>query len=429
MDIKSWYKERGLQFVWQRGNSLLNRYSIGSGKAIRRINNLMRELSELGCLPTFFIPGNIVARYPQFAKHLQQMGAELAVHSYHHINLNHLPIPLAEKQVVRAIRAFDSSGIENRGLRCPYLGYSNEMLNSLPKGLVDYSSNQAIFWDVADKKIGNCRGILFNELEKFYKAKDSSKNVCLPFTLSNLVEIPVCVPDDIQLIDGLLLNAEDISQAWIRFLEKTYLRGELFTLIFHTELASMYGVPFVELVRRARQYQPGVWITRLRDISDWWREKSKFGIEIASAANELKLIFDCSSRGTILVKNLDLHGRGAVWDGKYYRLQSETLEVPVCPRPFIGLPDSAPEPVVSFLREEGYILDSSKTARDCGLILEKDLLSSLVNNVELINFIESSTAPLIRYWRWPYGAKSALSITGDLDALSLMDYASRFIQT
>jgi hypothetical protein len=36
-----------------------------------------------------------------------------------------------------------------------------------------------------------------------------------------------------------------------------------------------------------------------------------------------------------------------------------------------------------------------------------------------------SPAPLVKLGRWPDGAKSALCLTGDLDALSLVDYLSR----
>jgi hypothetical protein len=50
-----------------------------------------------------------------------------------------------------------------------------------------------------------------------------------------------------------------------------------------------------------------------------------------------------------------------------------------------------------------------------------------VNEVQLIEVIESSPSPLVRYGRWPYGSKSALCISGDLDALTLFDYASRLV--
>jgi hypothetical protein len=91
----------------------------------------------------------------------------------------------------------------------------------------------------------------------------------------------------------------------------------------------------------------------------------------------------------------------------------------------VGIAANAPERTVSFLRDQGYILDASETARSCGIFLDNDTLSKLTNEVELVNYIEISPTPLVRFWRWPNGAKSALCITGDLDALTLFDYASR----
>ena len=425
MDLKSWYKKRGPEFVWYRGMRLLGRYRIGSNRAIQRIKECVESLVEMGCAPTLFTPGMVVDRNPQFIQNLQQLGAEIAVHSYHHVNLSEMPVSFATQQLMRAIRSFERFGIEKRGFRCPYLAYSDELLNSLPCGMFDYSSNEALLWDVVDHNDLNHKGIFFDALEKFYKGRNASESVCLPSMRSNMVEIPICVPDDLQLHDGLFLNDEDIKQVWARFLEQTYSRGELFNLIFHTELASCVDDSFVELLNRARQLRPMVWITRLRDISDWWREKLKFGVEITSNAKELKLTFDCSPRATILVRGLHSPESGLMWDGTYSRWKSNTLEVPANPRPFIGLADGIPERIISFLHEQGYILDTGETARFCGLILDNDILTKLPNDVELVNYIEASPAPLVRYWRWPNGAKSALSLTGDMDALSLMDYVSR----
>jgi hypothetical protein len=425
MYIRKWYKMRGARFVLHRSSILLQRYGVTATKNIHRIGECTEALAELGYGPTFFTPGILVERYPHFIQGLQENGAEIAVHSYQHINLDLLSISEAEQQLIKAINIFSRYGVENHGFRCPYLGYREEMLAALPNGMFDYSSNEAILCDLGSQYDTSHKSLFFNTLEKFYKGGNFSENPCLPFMRSNMVEIPICVPDDLQLHDGLLLDEEGITQVWARMLEQTYVRGELFTLIFHTELASFHSGSFTRLIMRAREYQPSVWIARLQDISDWWREKSKFKVDITSNLNELKLTFDCSPRATILVRGLDLHNSGLKWDGVYVKLQSNTLEVPANPRPFIGIADGIPEDIVSFLQEQGYILNIDDTASSCGLILNNEILNNLSNNVELVNFIESSTTPLVRYWRWPNGAKSAMSITGDLDALSLWDYATR----
>ena len=98
--------------------------------------------------------------------------------------------------------------------------------------------------------------------------------------------------------------------------------------------------------------------------------------------------------------------------------------MPANPRAFVGLPASAPEPAASFLREQDYIGDTTDAAVRCAIYLGASTLDGL-NQVQLVDHIEVSPGPLARYRRRPDGAKSALCITGDLDALTLLDYAGR----
>jgi hypothetical protein len=43
--------------------------------------------------------------------------------------------------------------------------------------------------------------------------------------------------------------------------------------------------------------------------------------------------------------------------------------------------------------------------------------------------IEQSDTPLIRYWRWPNQARSAVSVTGDIDAITINDFILRILET
>ena len=302
VSLEKWYQARGPRFIWQRATSLLDRYDVSPAKAIRRIDDCVETLAGLGCAPTFPTPGIVVQRYPQFFRHLQNAGAEIAVHSYQHIDLSALPVPAARQQLVRAVQTFERFGIEVHGFRCPYLGWSEELRHALPDGMFDYSSNEVIFCE--PDNLANHRSEFFDKLRSLYRGKPFAETVCVPSTHPNLIEIPVCAPDDLQLIDGLRLGPEEIGQTWIQMLDQVHRRGELFTLIFHPELASFCGVPFVSLLRRASQVAPPVWIARLREVSDWWREKSSFRVESSETSTGLRLSFTCSPRATILVRGL-----------------------------------------------------------------------------------------------------------------------------
>jgi hypothetical protein len=371
------------------------------------------------------VPAAILKHHPRLVHRLQDAGVEIAVHGYDHIDLGVLPVVEARAQLVKAAETFRRSGIEVRGFRCPYVGCSDELLDALPGGLFDYSSNRMIRHDDL-LGLNACRkGVEFDVLDRFYEARPGTNTVCMPWRRSAMLEIPICVPDDLQLHDGLHLNAEGISRAWRQILDLTHKRGELFTLIFHLELASFCEESFAALIEEARRLRPPVWIARLRDICDWWQEKAAFGADVSETPEGLHISFECSPRATVLARGLPAAGEGQAWDNGYQCVVAKSLDVPADPRPLVGIAADVPGSVATFLKEQGYILDAGETAARCGTYLDASVLSNLASEVDLVNYIEDSRWPLVRYWPWPDGAKSALCVTGDLDALSLLDYASR----
>ena len=425
MNLKKWYADRGPKFITQRASKLFSRYGISAQRSKTRIEDSMQTLAKFGCAPTFFTPGTVVERYPQFIQGLQKEGAEIAVHSYQHIDLSAIKPAEAVDQLMKALSVFEKFGIENHGFRGPYLGCSKELLDSIPADLFEYSSNQAIWVDGPALDSARNQTLIFDTLRRFYQPAPSSETVSNPSMRTNLLEIPVCVPDDLQLHDGLNLKSPGISQVWIEMLQQTHARGDLFNLIFHPELSSICTESFEILLEQAKLLKPAVWITRLCDINDWWKEKAGFKVDVHPNSEGLTLEFTCSARGTVLAKGFDHTYSDNLWNETYFELQDKTLTLPTNQHPFVGLDYKAPEQIVTFLREQGYIVITDHMATSCEVYIDAETLSRLGSQVNIIDYIETSSAPLIRFWKWPNGAKSAICITGDLDAMTLFDYASR----
>ena len=416
---------RGPEFIRKRATALLGRYGLTPSVAMRRLESCVATLSECGCAPTLPTPGRVVQRYPQFLRQLQNMGAEIAVHGYDHVELAaYRPIE-ARQQLLRAVEVFRQHGIEAFGFRCPYLSWTEELLAELPKGMFDYSSNAAIRWDVTPATSAHSAAVGSEVLRRLYRPASALDTVCVPWTRPNMVEIPVCVPDDLELHDSLQLRPEGVAQAWIQILHRTFQRGELFHLLFHPELADRHRLPFMAVLEEARSLQPRIWMARLREISDWWREKSAFGVAASRTPTGLLISFTCSERATVLIKGLNACQSEYAWDGAYYQLRTRALHVPAEPRPFVGLSEDVPERMASFLREQDYILDTGDTAKTCATYIDAATLARQSSAVELVHHIEASSGPLVRYWRWPDGAKSAMCVSGDLDAITVLDYAAR----
>jgi peptidoglycan/xylan/chitin deacetylase (PgdA/CDA1 family) len=367
----------------------------------------------------------VVRRNGDFCRELQHLGTEFAVHGHDHVDFRSLSQNEAKQQLIRAANAFDSSGIQFEGFRCPYLSYADHMADAIPNGSYKYSSNRPVWWNVVSADSTQTATAIFHSLERLYRAGSPENLVVMPRVCGDLLEIPPSLPDDITLHDGLRQGQEGMKQAWNEILRRTHRRGELFVHLFHPETFHHCRLAFDSLLTEARLLRPSVWVTQLRDVSRWWWETTGFAAHVSSGSRGLLIDFNCSERATVLIRNLETTQPTHSWDGSYSVLESRSLQLSNGQRPFVGVAGETPSHTLSFLKEQGYILDTSPNAPCCGIYLEASTLAKLETDVQLVDHIESSPAPLVRFWRWPHEAKSSLCITGDLDALSLMDYASR----
>lgn len=428
--LTHWMQQRNPQYIALRLVALLQRYGITSAKARKRTLDCVKFLANHDCYPTFPTPGRVVRQNTAFCQELQDLGSELAVHGYDHIDFHSLSKEEARHQFVRATQAYEQSGIQSEGFRCPYLSYSEELLPAIPDGMFKYSSNKAIWWNVVPMENGNGANAIFDSLSKFYRARSAEATVSTPTITKNVVEIPASLPDDLQLYDGLKLGAQGLAQSWLKMLHQIHRRGEMFVLLFHPESFYCCALAFESILSAAKQLEPAVWLTRLRDVSDWWWEKANFKVELLSdSANSsrLHLHFDCSQRATVLMRNIETSAPTHPWYEDYRVLDSRECQVVATPRPFVGALPGVPADTIAFLREQGYIVETGEQASQCGVHLDVPTVARLNSQVELIAYIESTSAPLVRFWRWPDEHRSALCITGDLDALSLLDYATRLL--
>src|SRR2546425_4542915 len=121
--LAPWLELRDVRYITLRLLSLLIRYGITSVRAKRRAVDCVMLLARYDCYPTFPTPGRVVRRHAAFCRELQEIGAELAVHSYDHLDFRSLSWAEASRQFIEADKAFDRGGIQFEGFRCPYLSY------------------------------------------------------------------------------------------------------------------------------------------------------------------------------------------------------------------------------------------------------------------------------------------------------------------
>jgi len=82
--------------------------------------------------------------------------------------------------------------------------------------------------------------------------------------------------------------------------------------------------------------------------------------------------------------------------------------------------------LLHFLRQQGFLVEISQKSMLYSCFFDQVNYDGSQERA-VLDKIEGSGCSLIRLGRWPDMAQSALAITGDIDALTLIDFAFRMI--
>jgi hypothetical protein len=396
------------------------RYGLTSRKAKERVRRCVARLDRHGVRPTFATPGRVVDEDPAFFRELHEAGAELAIHGYDHADFRRLTREQAAWQFDQALAAYRRHGVPCDGFRCPYLSCTSDVRAVLPPGALAYSSNQAIAWPAPG---AGAAGPVFAQLARNYRAVPCDDVVATPALDGDLVEIPASVPDDLQLCDGLGLGEHGLLEAWLQTLRETHRRGELFAPLFHPEAYDLLDTAVDGVLDAVGAQRPAVWAAQLRDIAHWWREREAFRARATRDGAGWVLELEAGERATVLVRDWRWPARTRPWDGPWSVLEDRRPHVDGPTLPFVGA-SGVDGPTVAFLVEQGHVVDTDPGA-DCSVSLTASDVRRLGSRRALVEHLDRSSGPLLRFGRWPSEAKSAFCLAGDLDALSLRDYALR----
>jgi len=232
------------------------------------------------------------------------------------------------------------------------------------------------------------------------------------------------------MVDRLgITDEEEVREIWGAILRETYERGELFTLALHHERVGLCGGALESVLQQAAGLDPPVWLTTLGEVARWWNERGEFNFEVSSEGDGRYAIkANCSERATILLRNCGVDKPTADWSGRYETIEAREFVVESPRRPFVGVaPDSSPD-AIEFLRREGFVVEESDQPANYGIYLADLTDFQEADEKPLAEALEDSNAPLIRYWRWPNKARSALAITGDIDSMTLFDFFMRIFE-
>lgn len=422
----------------RRAHTIGRRYGLTAAKMGQTLGRLADLLAGFECGATFPITTAALARSGGALERLRAGRIEFAVHGFYHVDHRRLSLDEQLSAFTRARGVFAARGVESHGFRSPYLRWSDHTVEAIERSGFLYDSSQGLAWDV----VGEVDTEAYRRVLAFYGARSASAYPALPHLERGLVRIPYCLPDDEALVDRFQLTAPAaMARLWLAILAETYRLGELFTLGLHPERTAHCEAALAETLSGARALRPHVWIARLDEIARWWKARAAASVTSVRAralgaaggeaaaphgAHELHLSVSGPPGTTILARGVELLGASEPWDGVYRLVRGGEVALRAGRRPLIGLSAASSPRLAGFLRQQGLIVETAADPAGYTLYLDRPQFAA-EDERPLLAQIEDGAFPLVRLGRWPDGARSALCVTGDIDALTIWDYGLRFL--
>ncbi|MDP2688792.1 MAG: polysaccharide deacetylase family protein [Deltaproteobacteria bacterium] len=422
---------KGVLHSIERSVQVLRRFSFGKRRFAEMMASLGSGYDAGGLRVTFCITASLLHSHRDFIERSFRGSChEYAAHGYFHSNMKKKDREEQERILESSYRLFRKCEIDVAGFRCPYLSYNRKTLEALSASPYSWTSNNIIFWD---KFFSSGRGSQahLKKLGLLYRTWNSNEYMSVPRYMGRVLDIPITAPDDEMIYERCRIkgNAE-IGKVWNRILRKVHGRGELFHLLFHPERFQFVGGAIRSVVEVARELDQPVWFATLNEITGWWKKRRKTSWA-ADKTGARRLVLRAPNEATVLVKNRD----GAL-DG-FYRGYYPAREA----APGSGLyvfnsifPDEhtirisakASPRLEEFLVNEGFLVKRHEAGGSGTLFIDGSGKFGKEDEMKLLDRIDEAPYPLVRVWRWPRGARSAFTISSDVDSIDIGDYLKRF---
>jgi peptidoglycan/xylan/chitin deacetylase (PgdA/CDA1 family) len=405
---------RGVKNTAARAWQVASRFGIDAARMEKRLLAYRDIVGEYGGGPSLPITAAVLDRNPQVARRLSESGVELCVHGLVHTDMARLPAATQEEHIRKAVEVFRQNGVDFEGFRSPYLKYNQATLAAVEKAGFEYDSNLPFYWEPAESlrrmSAGEAEGLARGL--RFYGPVTYPSERSLPRYIGGIVEIPVSLPDDEILLDRMGLPVGRIGDVWMEMAGKALERQELLTVQLHPERVLLLESPLRRVLEFARS-GGSFWIAKMRDIASWWNDRMRASVEIVPDGKGTYRVTSSGAAGLGLRVVEPLAGLAVEVAGEGI-IRSTT-------KPVIGISGDTPPDLRRRIRELGYFIEITTDRNSVSLYLDRDVEAS-----DLERLIGRCPKPLLAGTIWPAPYRAALTVTGDIDCLTLGDFVRRF---
>ncbi|MGB8344883.1 MAG: polysaccharide deacetylase family protein [Ktedonobacteraceae bacterium] len=420
--------------------TVFTRFGFSEAQTRRALLTVVNTLRQHNAAPTFFIPAVVLGRHPSLLTEIAASGAEIGVHGYVHNDYRLLSKNAQFEQTKEAAAVFQQSRISFGGFRNPYLGWTEDSLRVFNALGFTYDSNEAVLHEIINPY--TLSGQLADGYRKslaLFQAIPCSTYTLRPHFEGPLLRIPTSIPDDEMLFDRLrMTDPQEVGRIWSRIMQRVYDLGGVYVLNLHPERAVLCQEAIRILLSTAEQQALPVWVAALRDMAAWWKERSQFQLHITPLGTKRwQITANCTPRATVLVRHLTVEDQASdVWFGDDQYVRGDIFTVTASRCPCIGISAQTPREVSDFLHEQGYPTMEATPEETDGYGLFVDMpggfaaerAARIQQCSDLVERIEASATPLVRFGCWPDGKRAALAITGDIDSVTIQDFFLRIVE-
>jgi peptidoglycan/xylan/chitin deacetylase (PgdA/CDA1 family) len=423
----------------RRLTTVFSRFGFTELQTRRALYTVIESLKQYQAKPTFFIPAVVLDRHAALLAEIVECGAEIGIHGYVHNDYRTLSHGEQYKHTERAISVFQEKQIPFQGFRNPYLGWTVESLDVFSELGFIYDSNDAVFHNVIE--LAQLSPQLRSGYEKsleLFQAIECTSYTLRPYFAGQLLRIPTSIPDDEMLFDRLRISAREIGHIWSCIMQRAYDLGGIYVLNLHPERAVLCKQSLNALLSSTYDQSLPVWVTSLMNVAQWWKERSQFRLNIVpQAPNRWQIEAVCTPRSTLLARHLVVEDQPTTpWHRGDVQVSCHRFTAQAEQCPCLGVSLQTSQEIDDFLFEQGYPFvrcpeqDAHQYA--CYLDIPEGLGTTRKEQVQrkskLLQQIEGLEAPLVYYGCWPHGCRAALSITGDIDSITVQDFFRRIIE-
>ncbi len=433
-------KTKGMHNFVRRLWTAFTRFGISETRTRRALHTIIGTLCRYKGTPTFFIPAVVLRRHPALIMEIAHVGAEIGIHGYVHNDYRTLSKYEQFKQTKQAISVFQRTPLSYQGFRNPYLGWTEDSLGVFTELGFTYESNEAVIHDVIDlHRLPPLLRSGFEKSLKLFQALPCSAYTLRPHFEGRLLRIPISIPDDEMVFDRLrITKVEEVGDIWIRIMQRVYDLGGLYVLNLHPERAVLCKQALDKLLSYAISRPLPVWQACLKDIAQWWKERSQFRLNITQVASDRwRVEATCTPRATLLARHLTVEDQPTTnRSGPDVCIQAHCCIVNASRCPCIGLSPHTPQQVLDFLLEQGYPAVYCPQEEGKMYTLYLDLPEGLGATREeqvkrrsaLVQQLERLDTPFLHFGCWPNGSHAALAISGDIDSVTVQDFFLRILE-